>query len=121
MLPTPHTGEHFGAKPSSKCREGASTAVSQVLAVSEAILRKWNGLRSEASQENFEDSSRQSLEIAAGTAVGKVLFTICSLTRFDVHSIITMLMRHVGLFTYYLALYLSENLPSCSKFSGNKP
>lgn len=91
--------------------------MSQGQAVSEAILRKWNGLCSEASQENSEDSSRQSLEIAAG----KVLLIICSLTRFDVHSVIRMLMRRVGLFTYSFALYLSENLPSCSKYSGNKP
>lgn len=68
-------------------------------------------------QENFEDSSRQSLEIAAGTAAGKVTLTISSLTRFGIHS---MLMRHVGLFTYSLALDLSENLPSCSKYCGNK-
>lgn len=54
--------------------------------MSEAILRKWNGLHREASQENFKDGSRQSLEMAAGTAAGDVLLTISSLTRFGVHS-----------------------------------
>lgn len=54
--------------------------------MSEVILRKWIGLHRKASQENFEDSSRQSLEIAAGMIAGKVLLTISSLTRFGVHS-----------------------------------
>lgn len=54
--------------------------------MSEAILRKWNGLHRKASQENFEDSSRWSLEIVAGMAAGKVLLPISSLTRFGVHS-----------------------------------
>lgn len=46
------------------------------MAVSEAALRKWIGLHRKASQENFEDSSRQSLEVAAGMTAGKVLLTI---------------------------------------------
>lgn len=51
----------------------------------QAILRKWNSLHREASQENFKDSSRQSLEMAAGTAAGEVLLTVSSLIRFGVH------------------------------------
>lgn len=54
--------------------------------MSEAFPRKQNGLHRKASQQNFEASTRQCLEMAAGVAAGEVPLTVSSLTRFGIHS-----------------------------------
>lgn len=54
--------------------------------MSEALPRKQNGLHRKASQQNFETSIRQSLEMATEMVAREVPLTISSSVRFGFQS-----------------------------------